>query len=138
VWKEKTAVVDKENSSWKRTSGDAGLEVEKASDLMDTASSPLKSADEGGGSERTGAKAKKQLMLGYMEDNSVEGIPPPHRSTYRLRSSRSREGLVKEEVISVLRKIMWRAPGRSAARSNELLKLERSWCGHRCDREGTL
>jgi hypothetical protein len=77
VWKEKTMGVEKENSSQKRTSGDAGLEVEKASDLMDTASSPLKSVDEGGGSERTGAKAKKQLMLGYVEDNSDVCIPPP-------------------------------------------------------------
>jgi hypothetical protein len=75
MWKEKhLAVVEKENSSRNRTSGDAGLEGEKVSDLVDTVSSPLKSVDEGGGSDKAGAKAKKQLMLEYMEDNSAAGV----------------------------------------------------------------
>jgi hypothetical protein len=37
MWKEKhLAMVEKENSSRNRTSGDAGLEGEKVSDLVDT------------------------------------------------------------------------------------------------------
>jgi hypothetical protein len=51
VWKEKP-VVNADNSSQKRTSGDAGLVTDKGDELVDSATSPLKLGGGDEGSDR--------------------------------------------------------------------------------------